>query len=262
MHPVVAFTDHWPRVQPLMDALASLPDVLHATVDWHCLPRHRQLSQAWPLPDGAAPEVLLLCSTPAHARTLLRQALQRLPDTLVWVHDTDASHDEQMALLALGADRVSAGPLSPAELRARLSSLRRRHAHLQHRRQQIGRFEYDEEGKVILLDGRKLPLSAREWLVLGQLLKRHPDLCSREELLHQLARHHYGSSHQILDVNFHKLREKIHPLGVQIQTLRGLGYRLQMQKPAVSPAKPETLPSSPELMRLFFGQAGHAATAA
>ena len=78
------------------------------------------------------------------------------------------------------------------------------------------------------------------------------------ELQTLLARHHYGCSDQILDMNFHKLREKVHPLGVQIETLRGLGYRLHMQPSTASEnaSAPDALPNPPELMRLFFGNIG------
>lgn len=190
--------------------------------------------------------------------TLVESCVERWPKTLLWVHDPKLLINEQIELLQRGADVVSAHMLTHPEVRARLKSLRRRHSLLRTKRLHVGRFEYDEDGKVILLDGHKLPLSAREWLVLGHMLKRHPLLCGREELQTLLARHRYGCSDQILDMNFHKLREKIHPLGVQIETLRGVGYRLNMQ-PGGTPenaSAADALPNPPELMRLFFGNVG------
>lgn len=160
MDPFIVLTDHPPRVAALLETLGS-PDGPGRPA-CHCVPRHQQLAEAWPQTLGAAPEVLLICSTPAHAARLLAHALQCWPDTLVWVHDTHLPPAQHIECLQAGADCVSSGRLSAAELRARLGSLRRRHASLRHRRLQVGRFEYDEEGKVILLDGRKLPLSARE----------------------------------------------------------------------------------------------------
>jgi DNA-binding winged helix-turn-helix (wHTH) protein len=253
MRPIVFLTDHPKRLAPMLAAVSGSDEVSS-----HCLPRHQRLALSWPIHSTLHPEVALICSTPAHAMTVVQACVERWPKTLLWVHDCKLLVNEQIELLQRGADVVSTQTLSHPEVRARLKSLQRRHSLLLPKHLHVGRFEYDEDGKVILLDGRKLPLSAREWLVLGQMLKRHPALCSREELQALLARHRYGCSDQILDMNLHKLREKIHPLGVQIQTLRGLGYRLNMQAASTpkNTSAPDALPNPPELMRLFFGNVG------
>ena len=253
MKPIVFLTDHPQRLDPLLAAVYGSDEVSS-----HCLPRDLRLELSWPAHSTQDPDVALICSTPAHAMTLVDACIGRWPKTLLWVHGPKLLVNEQIEILQRGADVVSAHTLTHAEVRARLNSLRRRHSLLRKKQLHVGRFEYDEDGKVILLDGQKLPLSAREWLVLGQMLKRHPALCSREELQTLLARHHYGCSDQILDMNFHKLREKVHPLGVQIETLRGLGYRLHMQPSTASEnaSAPDALPNPPELMRLFFGNIG------
>ncbi len=250
MSPIVFLTDYLGRLDPLLAAVSGSDEVSS-----HCLPRHQRLELSWPSRSTAHPEVALICSTPAHAMTLVEACVERWPKTLLWVHEPKLLVNEQIELLQRGADVVSSQTLTHPEVKARLKSLRRRHRLLRTQQLHVGRFEYDEDGKVILLDGHKLPLSAREWLVLGQMLKRHPVLCSREELQALLARHRYGCSDQILDMNFHKLREKIHPLGVQIETLRGLGYRLNMQPGGIAEnaAAADALPNPPELMRLLFG---------
>lgn len=250
MRPIVFLTDHPERLKPLLAAVSTSDEVSS-----HCLPLDQSLSLPWALDKAIHPDVAVICSTPAHAMTVVKACIECWPKTLVWVHAPKLLVKDQIELLEHGADVVSAKALSDAEVRARIKSLRRRHSLLSTIQRHVGRFEYDEDGKVILLDGHKLSLSAREWLVLGQMLKRHPALCSREELQALLAQHRYGCSDQILDMNFHKLREKIHPLGVQIETLRGLGYRLNMQPEGVAEnaGAPDALPSPPELMRLFFG---------
>ncbi len=141
--------------------------------------------------------------------------------------------DDRVRGLDLGADDYLAKPFALAELAARVRALTRRGrsaaaaATLRH-----GDLSYDQVGKVAALKGQMLDLSARELALLEILLQRPGRMVSKERIVDLLC--HWGDelSTNAVEVYVHRLRRKLEPGGVEITTVRGLGYCLQKQRAA------------------------------
>ena len=138
----------------------------------------------------------------------------------------DALNDRVKGL-DLGADDYLAKPFDLPELEARARALIRRGQSggasvLTH-----GALVLDTAGRRATLDGEALELSAREFGVLEVLMMRSGRVVSKEQLAEQL----YGWDEEVgpnaIEVYVHRLRRKLEPAGVQIRTIRGLGYLLE-----------------------------------
>lgn len=128
--------------------------------------------------------------------------------------------------LDLGADDYLAKPFAMEELKARVRALKRRIADapdlLRH-----GRLSYDPVGKVARIDGEIVDLSARECTLLEMLVQRTGRWVSKEQLLDHLCEWGEEVSTNAIEVYVHRLRKKLSAAGVEIVTVRGLGYRVR-----------------------------------
>lgn len=140
--------------------------------------------------------------------------------------------DEVDRVLAfeLGADDFVAKPYSPRELALRLRAvLRRSRAQSEPvvDRFQIDRLTIDVPGHEVLVDGEVVALTALEFKLLFDLARHRGTVRSREKLLEAVWHHPSTLETRTVDTHVKRLREKLGELGGQIETVRGVGYRLK-----------------------------------
>jgi two-component system OmpR family response regulator len=128
--------------------------------------------------------------------------------------------------LDAGADDYMTKPFALEELEARVRALiRRGHAGaptvMRH-----GPLSFDQVGKVAQLGDQKLDLPARELSLLEILMNRAGRMVSKEQLVDHLCQWGEEVSTNAIEVYVHRLRRKLEAGGVEIVTVRGLGYYL------------------------------------
>lgn len=135
--------------------------------------------------------------------------------------------EDRVKGLDLGADDYLTKPYDLPELEARVRALIRRGqsgggADLVH-----GDLTLDTAGRRATIKGMPLDLSARELGVLEVLMLRAGRVVSKEQLAEQL----YGWGEEVganaIEVYMHRLRKKLEPAGINVRTIRGLGYLLE-----------------------------------
>lgn len=142
------------------------------------------------------------------------------------------SVDEVDRVLAfeLGADDFVAKPYSPRELALRLRAvLRRSQAQTDQPvdRFQLDRLSIDVPGHEVAVDGNVIALTALEFKLLIDLARHRGLVRSREKLLEAVWRHPGTLETRTVDSHVKRLREKLGEFGRQIETVRGVGYRLR-----------------------------------
>ncbi|NGY64632.1 response regulator transcription factor [Lentzea sp. NEAU-D13] len=152
--------------------------------------------------------------------------LSRLRSRSVWtqalVLTAMGSVRDRIDGLDAGADDYLMKPFDLGELRARLRALHRRAAELAAvLRIGAGRLEL-EQHEVVLPDGERVPLTAREFALL-RVLATHPDMVHTRAALRRTV-FHDAPSPSIVDTYVHYLRSKVGRSVVR--TVQGVGYRL------------------------------------
>jgi two-component system OmpR family response regulator len=154
----------------------------------------------------------------------LRQRNQTLPVIIATARDR---LEDRVSGLDLGADDYIIKPFDLPELEARVRALLRRNRGAGGIEVTYGPLRFDTVGRRVMVNDQALDLSARELAVLEVLLQRGGSVVSKE----QLIEHMYGWDEEVsqnaMEVNVHRLRKKLEPSGVNIRTIRGLGYLLE-----------------------------------
>jgi two-component system response regulator TctD len=135
--------------------------------------------------------------------------------------------EDRVRGLNLGADDYLPKPFDLAELEARLQAVLRR-AHGQPvSRLSLGALDYDGSGRVFTLGGQRLVLRPKEHAVLEALMLRAGKAVSKAKLYEQVFSLDATTSQDVVEIYIHRLRKQLLDSGVQITTLRGLGYVLE-----------------------------------
>jgi two-component system OmpR family response regulator len=139
----------------------------------------------------------------------------------------DAMTDKVRGLDA-GADDYLTKPFALAELLARVRALTRREPLERPTELRVGDLVLNPASRSVLRGGRRIALSAKEFALLHELMRRSGETLSRTHLIEHVWDFAYDGGSNVVDVYIRYLRDKVdRPFGRDtIQTDRGVGYRL------------------------------------
>jgi two-component system OmpR family response regulator len=139
------------------------------------------------------------------------------------------SVDDRIAGLDVGADDYLTKPFSFAELLARLRAIVRRGPVERPTILQAGDLRLDPATRQAWRGTAEIDLTAKEFALLQEFMRRPGDVLSKGHLLEQAWDLGYDNRSNVIAVYVNYLRDKIdRPFGVKsIETVRGAGYRLR-----------------------------------
>ena len=136
---------------------------------------------------------------------------------------------DRVSGLDAGADDYLLKPFAFEELSARLRALSRRGAAGARRsdpKLSAGVIELDETARQVSVGGQPIDLSPREVSLLECLLRHTGQTLSRDQLLDQAWPFSVAVTPNAVDAYVHYLRAKLGSASPQLETIRGVGYRL------------------------------------
>ncbi len=138
--------------------------------------------------------------------------------------------------LELGADDYVTKPYSGRELVARIKAVLRRGADLaltgEDNVLQVANIKMDVDQHKVWLDGQLMPMPLKEFELLCELMRNAGRVMSRSQLIDHIWGSDYVGDTKTLDVHIKRLRSKFEKDQANpelIQTIRGLGYKMELK---------------------------------
>ena len=145
-----------------------------------------------------------------------------------------AEESDTIIGLELGADDYVTKPFSPKVLVTRVKALFRRLERADDPKQTsyaYGPLLVDLSRHEALVDGKEIPLTAKEFGLLEQLLHHPGRVLTRDVLLNAVWGYDYYGTTRTVDVHIRRLKLKIPLLDDAIISVKSLGYKLSDRVP-------------------------------
>jgi two-component system OmpR family response regulator len=154
----------------------------------------------------------------------LRERRSAVPVLMLTVRDAP---EDRVAGLDLGADDYLTKPFHLSEFEARVRALIRRSNSSSSPGLVHGRLRLDMAGRRLYCDEQPLDLSAREFAVIEVLLLKEGRVVTKQQIVEHLYGWDDSSSSNSVEVFVYRLRKKLEFSGVDIRTVRGMGYLIE-----------------------------------
>ena len=144
-----------------------------------------------------------------------------------------AKSDERDELLGfeLGVDEYISKPFSPKILVARVEAiLRRTNAINPEEVLRAGAIEINKAAHQVLIDGKPVELSYKEFELLTYFVENQGIALSREKILNSVWNYDYFGDARTIDTHVKKLRSKLGERGDYIKTIWGMGYKFEVSE--------------------------------
>ena len=170
------------------------------------------------LPDGSGLDFL----------RWLRQRKDAVP---VLVLTARLAIDDKIGALDFGADDYMVKPFDLGELEARVRAIVRRRTGESSAVLTAGDLEFNMATRLASVNGETLSLTPREQLLLEIFLTNKGRVLEKDELVMRLFGMDTDAGPNAVELYVGRLRRKLLGAGLEIRTLRGLGYQAQVARP-------------------------------
>ena len=147
---------------------------------------------------------------------------------VIMVTAKGAEYDKVKGLDA-GADDYVTKPFGMMELISRIKAVLRRSAKGSVSSEdtfEIGEIRFDPKKHEVTVHGEVVNLTLKEYELLKRLMKNSNIVLTRDQLLEDIWGYDFDGETRTVDVHVRTLRQKLGDAGEQIETVRGVGYRM------------------------------------
>jgi two-component system, OmpR family, response regulator len=134
--------------------------------------------------------------------------------------------DDRISGLDIGADDYMVKPFQLPELLARMRALIRRSCSATSSELTLGAVSVDLARRTATVNGRLLDVTGREWEILQQLMLASPNVLAKQKMVDSLSEWDNEITGNAIEIYVSRLRQKLQGSGIEIRTIRGIGYRL------------------------------------
>ena len=187
----------------------------------------------WKELEKEVPALILLdIMLPEEDGISILRKLRTRPDTrkipVIMLTARGSEYDTVIGLDS-GADDYIPKPFRMMELISRIRALLRRSEDHGAEEYQAGNLYVCPARHVVTVDNKNINLTLKEYEVLCLLLKNSGTVLSRTQLLNQVWGYEFDGESRTVDVHIRTLRQKLGTAGDLVETVRGVGYKINIK---------------------------------
>ncbi|MDO7485509.1 response regulator transcription factor [Peribacillus frigoritolerans] len=161
---------------------------------------------------------------------IVRKIREAKIDTSVLFLTAKDGLEDRVRGLEMGGDDYLVKPFQAPELKARIRALLRRSGIISLAQNvKYRNIELLEKEKDILVDGKVIKMTLKQFELLEYLIQNNGKILTREQIFDRIWGFDSDTTIAIVEVFIHHLRKKLEPFDYHkdIQTVRGIGYMLK-----------------------------------
>jgi len=162
-------------------------------------------------------------------RTFLREFRARQDNTPVIAVTARSQVSDRVSILDLGADDYIVKPFDFDELEARIRAILRRKSGARSNEMALGDIRFDRLSGTLKLRDKDIDLRNRELRLLEIFVDSPNVILSKGQLVDHLFSFEEDASENAIEVYVGRLRKHLDGTQVSIRTVRGLGYKLDIE---------------------------------
>jgi two-component system OmpR family response regulator len=222
-----------------VDELAHALRQLEYAVEIHT--RVENAIQAW---SRGHCEAALLSISEAQRQpfSVIRAFREQRPHSPILAVSSLTQLEERVAALDAGADDYIIEPVAVSELQARLSAILRNRAASSPAEIRLGPVILRAGDPGALIGTTRVELTPSERALLEMFALASGNIVAKSAIAQRLGEEGQSVSKTAVEVVVYRLRRRLVPLGLSINTLRGVGYRLRLADAAVKLTEQQSLP--------------------
>ena len=136
--------------------------------------------------------------------------------------------NDELRGFQLGVDEYISKPFSPKILVARVQAILRRSNSASEDQIEYGGILLNRSAHEVLIDGKRIDLSFKEFELLNYFMENKDIALSRERILNHVWDYDYFGDARTIDTHVKKLRNKMGDKGAYIKTIWGMGYKFEV----------------------------------
>lgn len=160
--------------------------------------------------------------------SVLRQIRQNSSVPVIMLTARSEEQDELFGF-ELGVDEYITKPFSPKLLMARIKTILNRTMISSNNSKDKGGIIIDSDARTVTVDGKNVDLSLREYELFKYLFDNEKIALSRDKILNNVWNYDYYGDTRTIDSHIKKIRHKLGKKGKYIKTIRGVGYKFEVE---------------------------------
>lgn len=161
--------------------------------------------------------------------TVLRRIRKTSNVFVIMLTALEDEHDKLQGF-EMGADEYVTKPFSPKVLVARAKALLSRNPYSATTKKLVkGGLVLDKDSHEVQLDSETLMLTIKEYVILEYLMQNEKCALTREQILNHVWGYDFFGDNRVVDTHIKNLRGKLEKQGAYIKTIKGVGYRFEVQ---------------------------------
>ena len=200
-------------------------------LDGHVVDHAADLETAWHFTATTSYDLILLdiMLPDGDGRTFLARSREQKSNAPIIVLTARSEVSDRVGILDLGADDYMVKPIDFSELEARCRAVLRRRSGESSNVLMLGTVAFDSLAGTLRIAGTVTQLRARELRLFEVFAKAPGQIFSKTGLVDRLFSYDEGVSENAIEVYVGRLRRHLAGTEVNIMTVRGLGYKLEVK---------------------------------